>query len=140
MIDENTVFLRSLSFSSMEDRLHTIRRAHRQSCSWFFNTPKFQQWRDYSVLSGHNGLLCIKGKPGTGKSTLMKHILQNYQVSFKNHVAVAHFFNTRGGELDKTFPGMLRSLLFQLLQKEDSICTRFMSIFDKKRQNHGAGD
>ncbi|KAK4138478.1 hypothetical protein BT67DRAFT_368450, partial [Trichocladium antarcticum] len=68
------------------------------------------KWRDRADLPAHNGVLWIKGKPGAGKSTLMKHALQHCEEVFVDHLIVAYFFNARGEILEKTPLGMLRSI------------------------------
>lgn len=95
--------------------------------------PVFQNW--YEHTERDNGLLWVKGSPGTGKSTLMKHILQDCQTKGKYAIA-AYFFNARGAELEKTPLGMLRSLLFQLLQHEPSLYDHFLPMFRKKQLDY----
>ncbi|KAB8228167.1 uncharacterized protein BDW43DRAFT_316146 [Aspergillus alliaceus] len=59
----------------------------------------------------------IKGKAGSGKSTIMKFVFQQTLTSKDGRdVNISFFFNARGEELEKTTPGMYRSLLFQLLE------------------------
>jgi hypothetical protein len=61
-----------------------------------------------------------QGKPGAGKSTLMKfastmakHNMENEQ---DGAIILAFYFNARGVHLEKSCDGMYRSLLFQLLE------------------------
>lgn len=70
----------------------------------------------------------------------MKHTLAHCQYNFKDHVIVAHFFNARGNSFEKTPLGMLRSLLYQLLEKEPAIYEQFFPIFHEKRQKHKMGE
>ena len=78
-------------------------------------------------------MLCIKGKPGAGKSTLMKHVLEYCKDTFRNDVVVAYFFNARGGYLEKTPLGMLRSITYQLIKKNDTLFDQFLARFRDKR-------
>jgi hypothetical protein len=48
----------------------------------------------------------------------MKHVLVYCQNTFKDHVIGAYFFNARGSKLEKTFLGMLHSLIYQLLEQD----------------------
>jgi hypothetical protein len=73
----STACLRSLGFRDIDARLHDIAAAYRGTCDWLFSTTQFQRWRDRADLPDHNGVLWIKGKPGAGKSTLMKHALRH---------------------------------------------------------------
>ena len=97
----------------------------------------FQQWRDQDDLPSHNGVLWIKGKPGAGKSTLMKHTLFYCQENLKHGTIAAYFFNARGNKLEKTLMGMLRSLLYQLLERDPILCERFIQIYLDKEKKHG---
>jgi ankyrin repeat protein len=129
--------LRSLSFSTIDDRQHNIALPHQGTCDWLFETAQFQQWRDRNNLLSHNGVLWIKGKPGAGKSTLMKHTLFYCQKTFKDYIIAVYFFNARGNELEKTSLGMLRSLLYQLLDHNPLLCNRFIPMFLDKQKKHG---
>jgi Cdc6-like AAA superfamily ATPase len=85
-------------------------------------------------------VLWIKGKPGTGKSTLVKHTLRHCEQNFKDHIVAAYFCKARGGNLEKTPLGMLRSLSYQLHQQESSLYERFVPKFRDKLQTHKAGE
>jgi hypothetical protein len=97
-----------------------------------FSTAPFQEWRARTDLLTHNGVLWIKGKPGAGKSTLMKHALGYCQKIFDNHLIVSYFFNARGAKLDKERVGMLRSIVYQLIYKDDVLYERFRPIYEKQ--------
>ncbi|KAK4031736.1 ankyrin repeat-containing domain protein [Parachaetomium inaequale] len=130
---EKAACLRSLGFRDIDTRLHDITAAHRGTCDWLFSTTQFQKWRDRADLSAHNGVLWIKGKPGAGKSTLMKHALRHCEELFGDYLIVAHFFNARGEVLEKTPLGILRSIIYQLLDKDDTLYERFRPIYEKQR-------
>ncbi|KAL6886900.1 ankyrin repeat-containing domain protein [Trichoderma evansii] len=120
----------------MDDRKEDISVAHPQTCDWFFKTNQFQQWCLRDNIPSHNGVLWIKGHPGTGKSTLMKHTLTHFEeTSSKTHIIAAHFFNARGDTSEQTLLSMLRSLLYQLLETEPAIYERFLRLFHKKWKN-----
>jgi ankyrin repeat protein len=70
----------------------------------------------------------------------MKHTLAHCQDVFNDHIIAAHFFNARGDSLEKTPLGMLRSLLFQLVEKEPAIYGRFVLIFREKCKKHKMGE
>jgi hypothetical protein len=132
-----TECLRSLSFFNIDDRKANIALPHQDTCNWLFKTWQFQKWRDRNDLPSHNGVLWIKGNPGAGKSTLMKHALLYCQETFKDHVIAAYFFNARGNLLEKTPLGMLRSLLYQLLDQDPILCERLIPMFLDKQKKHG---
>jgi hypothetical protein len=68
---EGTRLMEALSFYGMDDRLMSVARAYAETCSWIFNRPEYLRWRDPDQRKSHRGVLWIKGKAGTGKSTLM---------------------------------------------------------------------
>ena len=78
----------------------------------------------------------MKGHPGVGKSTLMKHTLLYCQEEFKGHNIAFYFFNARGGPLEKCPLGMLRSLIVQLLEQYPSFQDHFIPYFLNKKIRH----
>ncbi|KAI9772343.1 MAG: hypothetical protein M1840_001092, partial [Geoglossum simile] len=131
--DTKRASLRSLSFRYIDSRRHDIASAHQNTCDWLFATAQFQQWQNRLNLENYNG------KPGAGKSTLMKHALLHYQKSFPTHAIAAYFFNARGDILEKSPLGMFRSLLYQLLERNPQYCNHFIPLFLDKHKKHGEG-
>jgi ankyrin repeat protein len=107
----------SLRFDQIDARYGTIKNAHAKTCKWLLRKSEHTEWLDPTRLSSHHGFLWIKGKPGTGKSTLMKYAFTKASKSRKGNIVIAFFFNARGEILEKTIIGMYRSLLLQLLEK-----------------------
>jgi hypothetical protein len=62
----------ALKFDGMDMRQATIKMAHGDTCQWFFDSTEYKRWRDDGALEDHHGFMWIRGKPGAGKSTLMK--------------------------------------------------------------------
>lgn len=62
----------SLAFTGMGARLRGIEDAFVDTGRWFLNTPEFSDWYQRRNFELHNGFLWLKGKPGCGKSTIMK--------------------------------------------------------------------
>ncbi|CAF9914193.1 MAG: hypothetical protein GOMPHAMPRED_008096 [Gomphillus americanus] len=104
-------------------RLMTIRNPHPNTCSWLFQHPVYEDWLDDSHFTRHHGFLWIKGKPGAGKSTLMKFIRKHFdsQSAVSQTSLISFFFNARGSDLEKSTVGMWRSLLSQLLNAMPSL-------------------
>ncbi|KAF4989083.1 hypothetical protein FGRMN_9369 [Fusarium graminum] len=109
-------FLESLSFKGIDARKTTIKAAHSKTCRWFLNHPDYLSWIDPQDLPQHHGFLWIRGKPGAGKSTIMKFIYLQAKKKDQNQqsLTASFFFNARGDILEKTISGMYRSLLLQL--------------------------
>jgi ankyrin repeat protein len=108
--------MEALKFDQMDTHLQTISTAHAKTCQWLFAREEYKTWRDPGALRIHNGFFWIKGKPGAGKSTLMKSALR-YGEKAHEDIKISFFFNARGVELERSLEGMYRSLLYQLLEQ-----------------------
>ncbi|KAF5497543.1 Vegetative incompatibility protein HET-E-1 [Colletotrichum siamense] len=116
LIDERrTQLLESLTFDQIDARQMTIKRAHARTCKWVLRSSQYLDWLDHNKRNTHHGFLWIKGKPGTGKSTLIKFISTNHRRKMQQNTLITFFFNARGEQLEKSTTGMYRSLLFQLI-------------------------
>ncbi|KAM7207361.1 hypothetical protein V8F20_002241 [Naviculisporaceae sp. PSN 640] len=113
--------MKSLKFEQIDTRHSTIRNAHARTCKWVLRNPEYNDWLDSDKLSDHCGFMWIKGKPGAGKSTLMKFLLAQAKKTMKNDIIISFFFNARGINLEKSTVGMYRSLLFQLLTQQPGL-------------------
>lgn len=115
--EQKRMLLDSLRFDQIDARRMNIKNAHTKTCKWLFKKCEYLDWLNAAKLSEHHGFLWIKGKPGTGKSTLMKFALSNARKKMKNRTIISFFFNARGEHLEKSTIGMYRSLLLQLLEQ-----------------------
>ncbi|KAI6348153.1 hypothetical protein MCOR25_010838, partial [Pyricularia grisea] len=132
---EKDACFHSLAFGDIHARQNDINPPQSGTCNWLFGTREFQQWQNNDDRGVHYGVLWIKRKPGAGKSTLMKHALGRYQNDlFRNHLIVAHFFNARGGTLERTTLGLLRSIVYQLLRNDSALYDRFIPIFRERQR------
>jgi hypothetical protein len=122
------ILLGQLHFSAIDTRYLQISDAHRHTFEWVLQPSSvtqievdFTQW-----LCSENNLFWVSGKPGAGKSTLMKYLC-NHHLTFrylnrwagKNELVTANFFfwNPANDRLQKSLEGVLRSLLYQFLSK-----------------------
>ena len=130
--------LRSLSFDAIDDRQHDIRPAHQATCDWLLTKAVFGQWLSRRSLKDFNGVLWIKGKPGAGKSTLMKHAYIHCQKQLPRYTVAAYFFNARGDDiLEKSPLGMFRSILYQLLDENRHLLDIVLPSYTDKLKKHG---
>ncbi|RKK25300.1 hypothetical protein BFJ65_g3207 [Fusarium oxysporum f. sp. cepae] len=108
--------LKSLDFEQIDARKLIIKAAHSKTCRWFLKHPDYLSWIDRQQTSQHHGFMWIRGKPGAGKSTIMKFIYLESKKKDRKHqsLTASFFFNARGEVLEKTVSGMYRSLLLQL--------------------------
>lgn len=129
----------SLLFARWEDRFRNVNRPLPRTCGWLFEHKSFKSWIDSRMLDEHYGFLWIKGHPGCGKSTIMKHAVEWVRKSQKkNWTIIPYFFNARAKEeLEKSSLGLHRSLAYQLLNAFPSTMQLFIEHFGSKVQNYG---
>lgn len=113
--------LASLSFPQQNYRFATIEPAHRQTCQWFLATREYTRWRDWELREAHHGIFWLKGKPGAGKSTIIKYALDHANATHTGERNISFFFNARGERLEKCTEGMYRSLLSQVARSVPSL-------------------
>jgi hypothetical protein len=118
----------SLRFEQIDARRTGIKRAHARTCKWLLKKREYRDWLDPCKLSEHHGFLWIKGKPGAGKSTLMKFALDDARRTTTDKIIISFFFNARGHKLEKCTIGMYRSMLLQLLEQLSALQEVFNSL------------
>ncbi|KAK8012236.1 hypothetical protein PG991_009611 [Apiospora marii] len=135
--------LESLSFKAMAFREQDIEEAHGTSFDWIFKDqaddshPSFSKWLSTTELGN---IYWITGKPGSGKSTLIRYLAGHKRTrrmlhawAGTSHVELAGFyFWTSGSQEQRSQTGLLRSLLFQLLStKPELIATALPHLWQK---------
>ncbi|CZS75070.1 unnamed protein product [Fusarium graminearum] len=110
--------LETLAFEEIDSRKITIKTAYSKTCSWFLKHSDYLEWLDSEKRPQHHGFLWIRGKPGAGKSIIMKFIYTKMRRRDKpmEVLTLSFFFNARGAFLERSVSGMYRSLLLQLLE------------------------
>lgn len=119
--------LKGLPFEHIRERESRIETAYKATFHWVFdqNSPvNLGAW-----LRTGNGTYWIEGKAGSGKSTMMKYLLQHEETSRslqqwangKELFIGSHFFWTMGTEFQKSQIGLLRTMLFQLLKRHPDL-------------------
>jgi len=100
---------------------------------WLWEHPQYLAW----LASTTSNLLYIEGKPGSGKSTLAKYFEKNLAKREPNarSATVAHYFYTfRGTKLEPTHVNMLRSILYSILEQDESTFFHFQKEFRNFRR------
>ena len=125
---QKRMLLDSLRFDQTDARQMTIKNAHAKTCEWLLKKSEYLNWLNGTKLGEYYGFLWIKGKPGTGKSTLMKFAFTNARESMKGKIVISIFFNARGEDLEKSTIGAYQSLLLQLLERIPALQCVFDSL------------
>ncbi|KAE9580194.1 Vegetative incompatibility protein HET-E-1 [Colletotrichum fructicola] len=117
----------SLDFTQMHHRRLVIRKPYQGTGRCLSQIPQFQAW-----LRGDCQFLWIKGKAGSGKSTLMKRTLEELQNEHAdNSVTIASFFYDASGHmLEHSTIGVLRSVLHQIFSQNHELLVEFMNASD----------
>lgn len=104
---------------------------YENTCKWILKDENYNNWTNHK-----GGLLWLKGKPGSGKSTLMAFIYRHLKRSDgkETGISLEHFFLGRGFSLQKNTNGMLRSLLHQLLSADWTIGKPTLDEFERRKQ------
>lgn len=111
----------SLKFDTMDDRFYGVERQYNKTFEWLFEneTLDFPDW----LRSGRK-IFWITGKAGSGKSTLMKYafsdprtlrMLEENGGNGDRPFLAQFFFHGRGTTLQKSFKGLLQSVLYEIL-------------------------
>ena len=133
--------LKSLEFVEWKRRFSEVHKAHHQTFNWMLEDskdssiqhPHFKRW-----LQCQNGIYWIGGKPGSGKSTLMKFLTENQAVNehlqdwagpSAKLIMVSWFFWAAGSPMQRSKEGLFQSLLFQVLRR----CTWLIPIVCERR-------
>ncbi|KAH6842443.1 hypothetical protein B0I37DRAFT_447917 [Chaetomium sp. MPI-CAGE-AT-0009] len=133
--------LSSLHFEALDSRLQAIPKAYTNTFDWVLEEPRQSEGDDPQPLWSSfpdwlkedcENIYWITGKPGSGKSTLMKHlVVQPATLSHleewagDNRVLTAMFCSwDAGNDLQKSQTGFLRTLLYQIVKQAPEIAPR----------------
>ena len=120
-------FLATLQFPEINCRQEEIKDAHKETFQWIFDQSgeKVRPWTNFiDWLKDGSGTYWISGKPGSGKSTLMNYICQDERTTdvlgqwagSRKLMVPTFFFWTAGTQLQRSVSGLLRSLIYQILE------------------------
>ncbi|KAG7116654.1 Vegetative incompatibility protein HET-E-1 like [Verticillium longisporum] len=103
----------TLFFPEMNARGADVETAAAGTCRWILEHPTYLQWH-----ANGQGLLWVKGKPGCGKSTLMKHVIKNSSDIHPDGATlkICFYFHGRGTDLQRSPLGLFRALVHQIGQ------------------------
>ena len=132
-----TVFadlLHSLDFVERSQRYERITEAHQNTFDWIFEKPELGL---VSWLRKGTGIYWIQGKPGSGKSTLMKFLHDHHQTSEilnqwrqgVHHTSAWFFFNERGSYIEKSFEGLLLSIIREIISTNERLAELVLEVY-----------
>ncbi|RAK97441.1 uncharacterized protein BO80DRAFT_448431 [Aspergillus ibericus CBS 121593] len=126
--------LESLKFSSMTDREDSVTVAHGATFDWIFTSKEPGHEKSHVeeslttwLSNAHDsGIFWISGKPGSGKSTLVRFLRHHpttldllHRWAGNEPLITAGFYFWISGTLEqRSQTGLMRHLLFQLLDQE----------------------
>ncbi|KAH7410001.1 hypothetical protein DE146DRAFT_333303 [Phaeosphaeria sp. MPI-PUGE-AT-0046c] len=108
-----------LRFEGMSHRYTSVRKAHTGTFEWAFSN-QLPNW-----LRSDDNLFWVTGKPGSGKSTLMKRLVDDPRTSqllcewsgARQPVVAHYFYWIKGTELQRSDIGLLRCILYDYLRQ-----------------------
>ncbi|KAI1414629.1 hypothetical protein F5Y13DRAFT_197655 [Hypoxylon sp. FL1857] len=116
----------SLDVPGLSRRLEDIEKKSRYTFEWIYENDEleFPSW-----LRSGRGIYWIRGKPGAGKSTLMKFIfddprtrdLLKHWMDENDPIVAGFFFHLRGSVLQKSLEGLIRSIIVQILRQRPDL-------------------
>ncbi|SCO58686.1 uncharacterized protein FFMR_15842 [Fusarium fujikuroi] len=129
-------WLQSLWFPAINRRYESLGSPAEHTCHWLFDDENFHNWLHGRNQERYQGLIWIKGKPGSGKSMLMGEAFRRAtrrqaEASTPSQTA-AFFFSGKGDEPEHSVVGLFRSLIYQLCSKNALFMQSFQEICDAK--------
>ena len=132
--EQRLLFLESLQFAAMRQRKNRVHEAHFKTFHWVFDNNISGPWDSFAAwLKSEEKVYWISGKPGSGKSTLMKYLVDNEATTEilrdwdPSVTTISFFLWSSGGKLQKSVQGLLCALLSQILQPDEALTCILMS-------------
>jgi len=126
----NEECLDSLRFDNT--RYDRIEDEHKGTFEWLWAHDEYKKWSKQNA----SRLLYIKGKPGSGKSTITKyfsaHLLER-EAGAKSATVAKFFYSYRDGELQRSHYNMLRSILYDILEQDEAF---FYHLFQMEYRSY----
>ena len=124
-----TGFFESFESSERRRRVDQVGNRYEGTFNWLFDPEVgFQGWLSGPQQAGTPIFFWIQGKPGSGKSTLMKYALAEEKtrefLALADHgkwQLVPFFFHDRGSSIQKNVTGLLQELLYRLVEEDERL-------------------
>lgn len=150
-------FLESLRYPGFNQRRSQVDDAYGDTLKWIFvgdndersnndrddGTFWETKWNSFSNwLSSTDAIYWISGKPGSGKTTVVKYILADKRTKKYLDIwcpgcaIVSHYFWLPGSPMQRNLEGLLCSLLYQLLENNLNALMEVMSSVSGSKSSH----
>lgn len=155
-------FIDSFRFPDINLRVNQIAESHHETFRWgldsvntsnrkseaYSGAPPAQSGAFGAWLTTDEPVFWIAGKPGSGKSTLMKflssHTRTSSQLRQRSHtqdvLILKYFFWLHGSEMQRTMKGCLCTLLYQLLYHDHELVATLLQQDAGLRSKHLCND
>ncbi|KAJ9605559.1 hypothetical protein H2200_010216 [Cladophialophora chaetospira] len=130
--DDAEAFLETLAFKEMGVRQAIVETGETGTCTWLLESSIYQAWESSKDVETSHALLWIKGKPGSGKSTLMKYVASK-NAQAEGVVRLVFFFNARGAEAEQNAEGLFKTFLHRLVCESRPMRNRLLTSYRKKK-------
>ena len=138
--------LESLYFPEIHARQEEVVDAHKETFKWVFEQAESRlcPWDSFAEwLESGSRTYWISGKAGSGKSTLMSYVCQHPQTQHyletwsagRTIVMPKFFFWNPGSSMQKGSQGLLRSLVYQILSKNQDSINAIANLEEPARDN-----
>ncbi|KAK4222847.1 hypothetical protein QBC38DRAFT_66199 [Podospora fimiseda] len=139
--------MNSLDFGLMNRGRNALRCAHKETFKWFFVDRKRNSWSSFlEWLKSGEKVYWIFGKAGSGKSTLMKYLVEDptslkHLQNYGRQTLILSFFLWSVGSIEqRNVHGLLCSLLHQILTEAPDIGGLLLSSQPDIRQKKNITD
>ncbi|KAF5714994.1 P-loop containing protein [Fusarium mundagurra] len=134
-VDIRRRLIKSIEFQDMDGREIRITKASKETFKWIYESPTTDvlPWASFRAFlqREESGMYWITGKPGSGKSTLMKYLMKNDRTydllrrwAPEGVITGAFYFWNSGDSMQMSVEGLLRTLLAKSLQQLPKYVTK----------------
>ena len=147
--EQHDRFLESLRFDDMNLRGNEISESHQKTFGWIFKDGTNLPWDNFNRwLQKGQEMYWISGKAGSGKSTLMKFIVEDKRTSHalsswasgKECMILKFYFWLSGSKFQRARKGFLCSLLSQMMSKDSNLVESALHNNQSLAQKRTVGD
>jgi NACHT domain-containing protein len=141
-------FVKSLWFQDINARRAAIEDAHLGTFEWLFESEEPEKAASFKTWILSDGpIFWISGKPGSGKSTLMKFLVDNpqtkrlFQTALPECAIYSYFlFNPASDRLQKSLKGLLCTLTHQILEANPDLVAKLLQKYPGFSKNVSISD